>query len=297
MAAALDSVKAAPPFQIFPASRFTIEQLTAAYNQTRVDYLVPMPMNAARLAEYIDVYDVDLERSVVAVMGDQIQGLGMLGVRSRRTWITRMGVLPVERRHGVGLGLAQALLAASAEVGATQTTLEVIQNNLPAYNLFMRLNFQPVRELVVLRRPPGQPALQPMGTVRPLTLAEILTRLEARPGPLSWIAETASLARAENLSGLALALPDGGQGWLVFQEQKRKHFALNLSRVYVHTEQGDPVRVARALLTHLYQVYPDLDTHTENVPADDPHLPAFFEMGYVESFRRIEMHRLHPALT
>ena len=39
--------------QIVPASSFSIEQLVAAYNQTRVDYLVPMPMNAARLAEYI----------------------------------------------------------------------------------------------------------------------------------------------------------------------------------------------------------------------------------------------------
>jgi len=67
------------PFQLAPASRFTIEQLTAAYNQTRVDYLVPMPMNAARLAEYIQHYDVDLERSAVALADEQMLGLGMLG--------------------------------------------------------------------------------------------------------------------------------------------------------------------------------------------------------------------------
>src|SRR5450756_913907 len=70
--------------QLVPASSFSIHQLVAAYNQTRVDYLVPMPMNAARLAEYIHVYDVDLDRSQVAVEGDQILGLAMLGVRPGR---------------------------------------------------------------------------------------------------------------------------------------------------------------------------------------------------------------------
>lgn len=294
MTATLDPVKAAPHFQVVSASRFTIEQLTAAYNQTRVDYLVPMPMNAVRLAEYIYTYDVDLERSVVAVMGDQIQGLGMLGVRPGRTWITRLGVLPVERRQGVGKRLVLALLAASEALGAALTTLEVIQNNIPAYELFAHLDFEPRRELVVLRRPPGRPSIEPVGRVRPLTPPEILARLEARSSPQSWLTETASLARAEHIAGLTLTLPDGGEGWLVFQEQKRKQFTMSLSRVHAYAEKGDPVIVVRALLMHLYQVYPDLDTHTENIPADDPHLPAYFEMGCVESFRRIEMQRHRP---
>ena len=63
------------------ASQFSIEDLTEAYNQTRVDYMVPMPMNAARLAEYVDVYDVDMDKSVVAMNGTGMLGLGMLGIR------------------------------------------------------------------------------------------------------------------------------------------------------------------------------------------------------------------------
>ena len=39
--------------KLIPASEFSIEQLAAIYNQTRVDYMVPMPMNAARLADYV----------------------------------------------------------------------------------------------------------------------------------------------------------------------------------------------------------------------------------------------------
>ena len=61
--------------KLVPASHFTIEQLTAIYNQTRVDYLVPMPMNAARLSEYIRTYDVDLKHSLVALQDDQLLAL------------------------------------------------------------------------------------------------------------------------------------------------------------------------------------------------------------------------------
>ena len=90
--------------KLIPASQFTIEDLTNAYNQTRVDYMVPMPMNAARLASYVNTYNVDMDRSWVAIdqETDEILGLAMLGVRAGRTWITRLGVLPVRRRRGTG---------------------------------------------------------------------------------------------------------------------------------------------------------------------------------------------------
>ena len=91
--------------EIISAAQFTIQELTNLYNQTRVDYLVPMPMNAGRLAEYIRDFDVDLSCSGVARADDgQALGLGMLGVRKNRTWITRLGVLPATRRGGAGDG-------------------------------------------------------------------------------------------------------------------------------------------------------------------------------------------------
>jgi hypothetical protein len=94
---------------------------------------------------------------------------------------------------------------------------------------------------------------------------------------------------------VALTLPDGSRGWLVWELHLFKSFPTLLTRLSMHAEQGDPLEVGRALLMYLYKQYPDLDTHVENIPADDPHLPAFFETGYVESFRRIEMHRLNHS--
>src|SRR5512133_3105571 len=122
--------------RILPASQFTIEELTIAYNQTRVDYMVPMPMNAARLASYVKVYDVDMDRSWVALDGDEMLGLAMLGVRPGRTWVTRLGVLPNRRRRGTGEALSRALMDGTRELGRPLSILEVIKGNTPAYELF-----------------------------------------------------------------------------------------------------------------------------------------------------------------
>jgi ribosomal protein S18 acetylase RimI-like enzyme len=272
--------------QLVPASYFSIDQLVAAYNQTRVDYLVPMPMNAARLAEYVRMYDVDLDRSWVAVDGDQILGLAMLGVRPDRTWITRLGVLPVKRRRGTGEALMRALLDASDQLGIGCTCLEVIKHNTPAHTLFLKLGFSETRELLILRRPPGPPTEVPAAEVEWHDRAAALTLLNARPATPAWTNETPSLTHLENVAGLSLRLSDGTTGWLVFERQ-----LFVLSHFSLLTLQGDSVALGRALLAHLYQRYPDLDTHTENIPVDDPHLPAFFDSRFVESFRRIEMYK------
>ena len=96
------------PPTLVPASQFSIQSLTDAYNQTRVDYMVPMPLNAARLTEYIQIYDIDMERSVVAVNDGNVLGINMIGLRRDQTWITRLGVLPHERRHGAGEGMSRS---------------------------------------------------------------------------------------------------------------------------------------------------------------------------------------------
>lgn len=291
MSASAAAPKAAPLFTLEPASRYTIEALTAAYNQTRVDYMVPMPMNAARLAEYVATYDVDLNRSVVAVMNEQIAGLGMLGVRPGRTWVTRLGVLPGDRRHGLGRALMDALLHTSDTLPVNHVILEVIKHNHPAHKLFVLCGFKETRELLIVRRPPAPPAQPPTGEFRWLDRAEALAFLDEKPERPSWVTEKASLEHAEHLRGISGRLPDGSEGWIVFQEQRFRMFPTSLARLTLHTRQGDPTTVARALLSSTYHQYPELDTQTENVPDDDPHLPVLFEMGFVESFRRVEMHR------
>lgn len=271
---------------LLPASQFTIEELTAAYNQTRVDYMVPMPLNAARLREYIQVYDVDMPCSVVAMADHEIRGINMLGVRQNRTWITRLGVLPAKRRQGTGEALMQYLLEQAGDLAYARIILEVIKDNVPAHALFKKLDFYETRELLILRRAPNGQYGTPAGQATWLEGAAAIALLESYPAPLAWTNQAESYHNAGDAQALQLELVDGSCGWLVFRKQR-----FYLSHFVFHTCQGDPVAVASGLLAHLHNRFPQLDTHTENIAADDPHVPAFSKFGYFEAFRRIEMYR------
>jgi len=279
--------------QLIPASRFSYEQLTAIYNQTRVDYMVPMPMNAARLAEYVNTYDVDLDRSVVATTQDgEMLGVNMLGLREDRAWITRLGVIPNTRRGGVGQALMESLMEQAARLSIKFVMLEVIKNNMPAHQLFLKLGFYEVGELLVLRRSPFTQPVDPIvADAERMDRTDSLVLVGRDRGTQPWTNQSESLFNAFEVSGLRLTLADGSRGWMVYQRQK-----FLLTRFAFKTEVGDPATVAYALLSHLHHQYPRLDTQVENIQINDPHLPAFYKMGYIESFRRIEMwHGTPPA--
>jgi len=279
--------------KLIPASHFTFEQLTAIYNQTRVDYMVPMPMNAARLAEYVATYDVKLDHSLVAATpGGEMLGVAMLGLRAGRAWLTRLGVIPNTRRNGVGQALVAGLMEQAAQLSIDFVMLEVIKHNTPAHQLFLKFGFREIGELLILRRPPRIPPLDPIvADAERLDRADALRLVGRGRGAQPWTNQSESLFNAYEVSGLHLSLADGSRGWLVYQRQK-----FILTRFAFKTEAGDPATVAYALLSHLHYQYPRLDTHTENIQINDPHLPAFYEMGYVESFRRIEMWHGIPPL-
>ncbi|MBN1993388.1 MAG: GNAT family N-acetyltransferase [Anaerolineae bacterium] len=279
------SLSTNPSFHLIPASAFTYEELTEAYNQTRVDYIVPMPMNAARLREYVETYDVDMDASAVAVEDDHMLALGMLGVREGRAWITRLGVVRSNRRQGVGWTLVTHLVEQACQKKAAYIVIEVIDDNLPAYSLFSKKGFKPVRELLVLRRPPANVKITPPAAkIETLSYAEAVQLLQKRAAKASWIDEYESLLNAGNLSAFRATLTDGSEGWLVYQNT-----VFQLSRLVMQTEVGSQLNIGRALLHYLHTVHPVQDTKTENLPANDPHWPAFKELGYLVSFRRVEM--------
>jgi hypothetical protein len=41
--------------ELIPANAFTLQELADAYNETRIDYIIPMPMTVERLRDYIQV--------------------------------------------------------------------------------------------------------------------------------------------------------------------------------------------------------------------------------------------------
>ena len=271
--------------KLVPADKYTIEELTHAYNQTRVDYMVPMPMNVARLQEYIHLYDIDLRQSLVALENNEMVGLGMLALRPNRSWITRLGLIADQRGKGVGRALMEGLLDNSDSLEKEQNMLEVIVGNIPAHKLFLKLGFEEAGELLILRRAPDQ-IQKPTTKLHPMDRGDIFYNLNHRKATHAWTNQTESLARAKGISGFHIYTPSGGHGWLVHQRT-----LFNISRLMFGTEEGDHKDIMLELLKHLHTQYPNLDTYTENISSNDIRLPAFQELGYIETFRRIEMYR------
>ena len=271
---------------ILLADSFTFEELTEAYNQTRVDYVVPMPMNVAKLREYVRVYDVSLHHSVVAIGDDLMLGLGMLGVRENRCWITRLGVLPYGRRLGTGSTIMTALIEQGIQSNSSQVWLEVIKGNDPAHNMFVRFGFEQTRELIVARRPPtGENPPPPLEIEQVTTLdhEEAIILLSHRKKRPNWLNETETMQNVHNLSGLLIETKDGGRGWVTYHAG-----LLQLTRIIVEVAAGDPIDVTATILHVLHQRHKRQDAIAENVPNDE-HWPGYEKAGYFDSFRRIEM--------
>ena len=273
--------------ELLPASAFDLATLTEIYNRARVDYLVPMPMNPGKMRDYLQVYDVDLERSRVAwdPAADRPLGLAMLGLRDDQAWITRVGVMPEARQAGAGRSMVVALLDDARSAGCRLGVIEVIRENWPARRLFGRLGFEPSRELLVTRRPPKPLDIVDHGAViEVLGNHEALALLEGRSDQPSWATATRSMANAGNIAALRARWGDGSSGWLAYASS-----AWSLSRIVIETERGDPDRVGSGLLQQLHWRYPLQDAVCENVSPHDPHWPAMQALGYLVSFVRVEM--------
>ncbi|WP_420644128.1 GNAT family N-acetyltransferase [Candidatus Leptofilum sp.] len=272
-----------------PASEFTYEQLTDAYNETRVDYMVPMPMNVARLMEYCRVYDVSLEHSCVAVEEDAMLGLGMLGVREERGWITRLGVLPAGRRKGTGSALMMGLLEAGEKDSLDTIWLEVIKGNTPAHQLFLKFGFKETRELIVARRAPktqlDNTIFDKVKRITTLNHEDAIILLSHREERPNWLNETESQQNVRNLSALLVELKNGGRGWVTYHAG-----LLQLTRLIVEVTVGDPAEVTETVLAVLHQRHKRQDSIAENL-CEDPKWIGFQKAGYFDSFRRIEMKR------
>lgn len=277
-------------YRAVSALQFSFQELAEIYNQTRIDYIVPMPMNSKRMEEYVHFYDVDLDQSVVAYNADNaIAGVGMLGLRHGRAWITRLGVIPDRRGSGLGQFMMMQLLSRARRAGAYRVQLEVIAGNEPAYRLFLKLGFTPLRDLLVIRRPPTAGAAPfadaalPGVRIEPLGEREIHDLLLGRTEIASWVDEGRSVLRAGCLAGVRVRLPDGAEGRAVFRAA-----VFQLSHLVLDGDADRPDLTA-ALLAAVHERCAGFDTKVENLPADSPRWPVFQQFGYVEAFRRIEM--------
>lgn len=274
-------------FKLAAANQFSISELADIYNAGRADYIVPMQTDAEQLQNYIHIYDVDLDASVVILdKEDRPAGIGMLGIRGDRAWITRLGIIPERRQGGMGMCMMQVLINAARERHARLIQLEVIEGNDAAHRLFLRCGFKEVRRLMVIHRPsvPLPDKATADEKVETLSVDEIWANLARRDAGESWVNENRSLANIEPLEGMRITLASGDNGWIIFQRKNSE-----VSHVVWQATLPAKEHVLRALFYHLHHMYPEYHAKIENVPVNDDSWETLQQFNYDEQFRRIEM--------
>ena len=144
------------PVELHPSTEFSLAELASTFTASYDGYFIPFVVDEEQMSYLVDVFDLDLSRSLVAVERDRPVGLATLGHRGERTWLGGVGVVPDQRRAGVGELLTRALLEAARKAGARELALEVIVENAPAIALYEKLGFARTRELEVLSLTAGR---------------------------------------------------------------------------------------------------------------------------------------------
>jgi len=123
------------------------------FNAAYEGYLIPFHLDERQLASMDDTFDLDLDASRIAYRDGTTVGLGNLGVRGEDAWIGGVGVVPAERRSGVGEALMRALHEQARERGVRRVWLEVIVENTGAFALYEKLGYRTFREVEVWSLP------------------------------------------------------------------------------------------------------------------------------------------------
>jgi GNAT superfamily N-acetyltransferase len=132
------------------SKEFSLAELASVFTASYHGYFIPLVVEETQLRYMVEVFDLDLSRSLVAVERQRPVGLANLGRRGERTWLGGIGVVPDHRGSGVGESLARRLLDQAREAGAREMVLEVIVENAPAIALYEKVGFARTRELEVL---------------------------------------------------------------------------------------------------------------------------------------------------
>jgi ribosomal protein S18 acetylase RimI-like enzyme len=136
-------------------------RVVEAFNRSFEGYFVPMTHTVDSLRALIEVNDVALAHSFVA-MDEQGRpgGVVMLAIRGSRGWIAGMGLAPEWRGRGQAALLMEAALADARALGLASVELEVLAQNTPARRLYTRLGFAEERSLAVFTGPLAEGAAQ-----------------------------------------------------------------------------------------------------------------------------------------
>jgi ribosomal protein S18 acetylase RimI-like enzyme len=259
--------------ELRPAIGWSRTELAALFTAGFENYVVPMQVDEPAFSRMVDIADIDLERSLVAVRGDEPVAIGLLAVRGDEASIAGLGVVDAARRSGLGRQVMEALLVDAAGL---DVTIEVIESNEPALRLYEALGFVETRKLELWAldaQPPPSRA-----TAANLDDAHALVRRH-RHSPEPWQRGDATLAhlRRRDEGPDALALGEDGAVLFAVRGPSAAVFQLGARDEEVACELLAGVR-ARADAVRFM-----------NVPEGDPASAALAALGAKLELRQLEL--------
>jgi ribosomal-protein-alanine N-acetyltransferase len=185
------------PVELSPAAAFDVATLARVFTAAYEGYWFPVQLDAAAFARMATIVDADLGLSRVGTVDGEPVAVVLLARRDVEGWVGGMGVAAPHRRRGLGRTMLAAALAAARDAGIERVTLEVLEQNQPARELYRHLGFERVRELEVWSLPtaPGEP--------REVAAAEALAWLRLhRTDREPWQRDDASVAHLGDVRGV-----------------------------------------------------------------------------------------------
>jgi ribosomal protein S18 acetylase RimI-like enzyme len=259
--------------ELRPAAERNAGELAELFTAGYAGYQFPIHLDEAAFTTMAAASDLDLELSRVAFRGDAPVGIVALAVRGDEAWIGGLGVVPEERRRGIGRVLMEAVLEGAAGAGVREVSLEVVEPNHAAIALYDRLGFRTTRLLEVwtLDGEPGgsEAAVADVGAAHAWIRAN---RRHREP----WQRSDASVA---NMKGRSDALTLGDEGAVLYRSAGE---ALTVLQLAARTPEA-----AAALLNALRGR--GATVRFVNVPEGDVASTALRELGGRLEVRQLEM--------
>lgn len=284
--------------EVAPASAYSLDALTSAFNHAFTGYYLPMTQTPASLAEMMHENEVRVEVSRVLLLDGVVEGIGLAGIRNDRAWIGGMGIGSRWRGQGYGRLLLDHLLDAMRGASVRSAQLEVLTVNAPALALYERARFRDVRELRVyqgaLRAASADKATEQndagaqYGVVSPAVALPALAA--ARTVAPTWQRDPRTLERVRQpLSGLGLWQGARLRAYIIYGQRQGGivvYDALSGARGV----DGQRTDLA-ALLRRLVAGQPEALVRAINIPAGDPLGAALDWLGCAVITRQREMVR------
>ncbi len=273
------------PITLAPIPDEPFDVLLKTFNAGYRGYIVPLKLEADQLRGHISSQQIDLRASRIAYADGDPVGVALLGIREKRGWIGGVGVRPDCRGKGIGRKLMEGVLEAARGRGLETVTLEVIDGNKNAHELYRKLGFAETRRLLILEcaAPPDVPDSDV--TIMRVKPAEALAYYEvfhetANP----WQRQAEALHPAtEKLSGWAARRDDEMVAYgLGYAGEK------GVQWVDVAAAPGETEALG-ALVASVHSEHPDVAARIVNLGEDDPLWPTLGRLGYVEKMAQFEM--------